>query len=111
MTWFTALTACPAPIGPTWVIVRPSAVSTGLARSTSPLVPADKDRQGRVPSALAAAGNGGVDEDEPDPVQSFGKRPAPRWRDGRAVNDERALAGARGNAIGSEQNRLHVRCI
>ena len=42
MTWFTALTAWPAPIGPTWVIVRPIAVSTGRARSTSRSCPPTK---------------------------------------------------------------------
>ena len=35
MTWLTALTAWPAPIGPTWVMVLPIAARTGRARSTS----------------------------------------------------------------------------
>ena len=42
MTWLTALTAWPAPIGPTWVIVRPIAVRTGRARSTSASSPPTK---------------------------------------------------------------------
>src|SRR6185369_1750613 len=39
ITWFTALTACPEPIGPTWVIVVPRLWSTGLARSRSAASP------------------------------------------------------------------------
>ena len=42
MTWLTALTAWPAPIGPTWVIVRPIAARTGRARSTSAASPPTK---------------------------------------------------------------------
>ncbi len=42
MTWLTALTAWPAPIGPTWVIVRPIAARTGRACSTSAASPPTK---------------------------------------------------------------------
>ncbi len=42
MTWFTALTACPEPIGPTWVIVLPRAARIGRARSTSAASPPTK---------------------------------------------------------------------
>ena len=42
MTWLTALTACPAPIRPTCVIVRPIADRTGRACSTSLASPPTK---------------------------------------------------------------------
>ena len=38
----TALTACPEPTGPTWVIVVPSAARIGRARSTSAASPPTK---------------------------------------------------------------------
>jgi hypothetical protein len=34
-SWLAALTVCPAPAGPTWTIVVPSASSTGWAAATS----------------------------------------------------------------------------
>ena len=42
MTWLTALTACPEPTGPTWVIVEPMTARIGRARSTSAGAPPAK---------------------------------------------------------------------
>ena len=61
MTWLTALTAWPAPIGPTWVIVRPIAVEDRPGALDVRRVAADEDRQRRVAGALAAARDRGVD--------------------------------------------------
>src|SRR5690606_32532423 len=39
MTWFTAFATCPAPLGPTCVIVRPRTPRRGLARSSASASP------------------------------------------------------------------------
>ena len=108
MTWLTALTAWPAPIGPTWVIVRPIAVRTGRARSTSAASPPTKIVSvaflaPSLPPETGASTIGRSTLGEPR-----GEIPAARWGDGRAIDDERARARALGDAVGSEQDRFHV---
>ena len=110
MTWLTALTAWPAPIGPTWVIVLPIASRTGRARSTSAALAADEDRQGRLLGALAAARDRRVDD--ADAALARGARRSPGVADGRdrrAVDDE-AAGRERPSATpsGAEQDRLDV---
>ena len=61
MTWLTALTAWPAPIGPTWVIVLPSAVEDRPGPLDVGRVAADEDRERRLAGALAAARDRRVD--------------------------------------------------
>ena len=110
MTWLTALTAWPAPIGPTWVIVRPSAVEDRPGALDVGRVAADEDRQRRVLGALAAARDRRVDH-------RAGRAPraaprSPSCPTGAIVEQsmiERARARAADDAVLAEQDRLDVR--
>ena len=111
MTWLTALTAWPAPIGPDVGDRpahrrqdRPGALDVGL-------VAADEDREGRVPSALAAARDGGVDHPQLALGETRGEIPAARRSDRRAVDDERPGPCAGDQPVGGEQDRFDVRRV
>ena len=74
-------------------------------------VTADEDRQGRLLGALAAARDGGIDHRETTLAQACGEVPAARRGDRRAVDDERALAGAVDDALLAEDDRFDVRRV
>ena len=95
ITWLTALTAWPAPIGPTWVIVVPSAARTGRARSTSAASPPTKIVRVAFCAPSLPPETGRVDHRQPALGEPRGEVPAARRRDRRAVDDERAGRGAR----------------
>ena len=105
----TALTAWPAPTGPTWVIVLPRSPRIGRARSTSAASPPTKIVRVRLLGALGAARDGGVDEVDALRGQASGEVAGGRRRDRRAVDHERARAGAGGHAVRPEQDRLRRR--
>ena len=108
MTWLTAFTAWPAPIGPTWVMVRPIAVRTGRARSTSAASPPTKIVNVAFLAPSLPPGDRGVDHREPALLEPRGEVPAARWRDRRTVDDQGARAGALGDAVRPEEDGLDV---
>ena len=110
MTWLTALTAWPAPIGPTWVMVLPIAASTGRARSTSG-VAADEDRERRLLGAFAATRDGRIHHRQAAFAQARGEVPAARRGDRRAVDDERPRSCPADDAVLTEEDRFHVRRV
>ena len=111
MTWLTALTAWPAPIGPTWVIVRPIAVRTGRARSTSASSPPTKivSVAFRAPSLPPETGASTIRQLALG--ETRGEVPAARRRDRRAVDDERPGPRAGDQPVGREQDRFDVRRV
>ena len=111
MTWLTALTAWPAPIGPTWVMVRPRAWSTGRARSTSASAPPTKMVRVALRAPSLPPETGRVDHGQAALAESRREVPAAGRGDGRAVDDERAGPSAVDDAVVPEQDRLDVRRI
>ena len=108
MTWLTALTAWPAPIGPTWVIVRAHRRQDGARALDVRRVATDEDRQGAFLRALAPARDRRVDHPQAALGETRREVPAARRRDGRAVDDERSGRRALDDAAGPEQDRLDV---
>ena len=111
ITWFTAFTAWPDPIGPTWVIVVPTLSRTGRARSRSAASPPMKID--RVPffAPSMPPETGRRASPTPFAAQPLGERPGRGRRDRRHVDDERAGLRALGHAGRAEQDRLDVRRV
>ena len=107
MTWLTALTAWPAPIGPTWVIVLPSAARTGRARSTSSASPPTKIVRVafRAPSLPPETGASTIDR-----PCSFSRAAKSQLPDGAIVEQSmmRVPARAPDDAVLPEQDGLDV---
>ena len=74
-------------------------------------VAADEDRERRVPGALAAARDRGIDHRQAVLLQARREVPAARRGDRRAIDDQRPGARPADDAVLAEQDRLDVRGV